>query len=194
LALPPFSRCYNPTSVFFDIAVVGIVVLALLHGAWKGLAWQLAGIFSLIAGFGVGLPLSAPLAHFFGSSAPLNRFIAVAVVYALVSLGIYLAAFYYREAIQKWKLDNWDRHLGGLLGAIKGYLLCLVLTFFAITLFSGLRDPILSRPTGKLMAYTMHSVHPVWPAGFHSIIHSYIEHDEEPAEAAPPPPSAPPSK
>ena len=180
----------------FDLVVVGVIVLALLHGAWKGLAWQLAGIFSLIAGFGVALPLSAPLAHFFGSTAPLNRFIAVAVLYALVSLGIYLATFYYREGIQKWKLDNWDRHLGGVLGAIKGYLLCLTLTFFAITLFSGLRDPILTRPTGKLMAYTLHAVHPVWPAGFHAIIHSYIEHDVEPDESPTPapPPSSPPKK
>lgn len=183
--------------MIFDIAVVGIIALAILHGAWKGLAWQLAGIFSLIAGFGVALPLSAPLAHFFGQTAPLNRFIAVAVLYGVVSLGIYLAAFYFREAIQKWKLDNWDRHLGGALGAIKGYLFCLALTFFAITLFSGLRQPILTRPTGKLMAYTLHAVHPVWPAGFHSIIHSYIEHDVEPDEPAPapappPPPSTPP--
>jgi membrane protein required for colicin V production len=183
--------------MIFDIAVVGILLLAILHGAWKGLAWQLAGIFSLVAGFGVALPLSAPLAHFFGATAPLNRFVAVAVLYAVVSLGIYLAAYYYREVIQKWKLDNWDRHLGGVLGAIKGYLLCLVLTYFAITLFSGLRDPILSRPTGKLMAYTLHTVHPVWPAGFHGIIHSYIEHDVEPEEAptpAAPPPPPPPKK
>lgn len=179
----------------FDLVVAGIVVLAALHGAWKGLAWQLAGIFSLIAGFAVGIPGSAPIAHFFGSSAPLNRFIAVAVIYALVSLGIYLAAFYYREAIQKWKLDNWDRHLGGLLGAVKGYLMCLVLTFFAITLFAGLRAPILTRPSGKLMAYTMHAVHPIWPAGFHAVIHSYIEHDTEPDEAPAAPPAAPaPSK
>jgi membrane protein required for colicin V production len=173
---------------------VGTILLASLLGAWKGLAWQLAGIFSLILGFVVAIPGSAPIAHFFGQTAPLNRFIAAGILYAVVSLGIYLAAFYYREAIQKWKLDNWDRHLGGVLGAVKGYLLCLALTFFAITLFSGLRDPILTRPTGKLMAYTMHSIHPVWPAGFHGIIHSYIEHDVEPEEPpAPPPPPAQPA-
>jgi membrane protein required for colicin V production len=178
----------------FDVIVLGIILLAILHGAWKGLAWQLAGIFSLLAGFVVAIPASAPMAHFFGSAAPLNRFIAVAVLYALVSLGIYMAAFYYREAIQKWKLDNWDRHLGGMLGAVKGYLFCLALTFFAVTLFSGLREPILTRPTGKLMAYTMHAVHPIWPNGFHAVIHSYIKHDTEPDESAPAPAPAPPHK
>jgi len=175
----------------YDLVVVGVIGLACLHGAWKGLAWQMAGILSLLAGFAVSLPLSAPLAPFFGSTPPLNRFVAAAVLYALVSLGIYLAAFWYREAIQKWKLDNWDRHLGGVLGALKGFLLCLALTFFAITLFSGLREPILSRPTGKLMAYTMHAVHPVWPTGFHTIIHSYIEHETEPDEKPSSAPSSP---
>ena len=175
--------------MIYDLAVVGIIVLSALLGAWKGLAWQLAGILSLLAGFVVALPFSAPLAPLFGSTAPLNRFIAVAVLYVLVSFGIYLAAYFYREAIQKWKLDNWDRHLGGVLGALKGFLLCLALTFFAITLFHPLRQPILTRPVGKLMAYTMHTIHPVWPSGFHSIIHSYIEHETEPAESAPPPPN-----
>ena len=180
--------------MIFDLVVVAVIRLGVLHGAWKGLAWQLAGIFSIIAGFLVALPLSAPLAHFFGSTAPLNRFIAVAILYALVSLGIYLVAFCYREMIQKWKLDNWDRHLGGILGAVKGYLLCLALTFFAVTLFSGLRQPILTRPTGKLMAYTMHSVHPIWPSGFHEVIHSYIEHDVEPDAPSTPSRTVPSSK
>jgi uncharacterized membrane protein required for colicin V production len=112
------------------------------------------------------------------------------VIYALVSLGLFLAAFYYREFISKWKLENWDRHLGGVFGALKGFLLSFTLTFFAITCFPSLRHPILSRPTGKLMAYTMHALHPLWPAGLHEIIHSYIQHDKEPDE----PPAVPPKK
>lgn len=170
--------------MILDLLVIGVVLGAALLGAWKGLAWQLAGILSLVAGFVVALPLSGPTAHFFGQTAPLNRFIAVAVLYAAVSLAIYLTAFFYREAIQKWKLDNWDRHLGSLLGVVKGGLLCLTLTFFAITLFAGLREPILTTRSGKAMAYTMNALHPVWPPGMHAIIHPYIHHLEEPDEDA----------
>lgn len=178
--------------MILDLLVVGIVVGASLLGARKGLAWQLAGILSLVVGFVVALPLSGPAAHFFGKTAPLNRFIAVAVIYAAVSLAIYLAAFFYRKAIQKWKLDNWDRHLGIFLGGVKGGLLCLSLTFFAITLFAGLREPILTTRSGKAMAYTMNALHPLWPPGTHAIIHPYIHHleepEEEPGEAKPPSP------
>lgn len=177
-------------SVIYDILVLVIIGFFILFGLWKGLAFQVAGILSLILGFVIAIPGSAPLASLFGSTPPLNRFIAAGVIYALVSLGLFLAAFYYREFISKWKLENWDRHLGGVFGALKGFLLSFTLTFFAITCFPSLRHPILSRPTGKLMAYTMHALHPLWPAGLHEIIHSYIQHDKEPDE----PPAVPPKK
>ena len=176
----------------FDVAAVMVVLLGAVFGAWKGLAWQAASVLSLIAGFAVAIPLSGPLAPIFGASAPLNRFVAMAVLYAAVSLGIYIAALCYRTAIQKCKLDQWDRHLGAVAGAIKGFLLCLVVTYFAVTLAAGLREPVLTTRAGKVMAHTMNVLHPIWPPGVHAIIHPYIHHLEEPAEdpserqAAPP--------
>jgi uncharacterized membrane protein required for colicin V production len=163
----------------FDILVVMTILLGAVFGAWKGLAWQVASILSLVAGFAVAIPLSGPVAPLFGASAPLNRFVAVAVLYAVVSLGIYLVALFYRTAIQKWKLDQWDRHLGGVMGAVKGFLLCLTLTYFAVTLAAGLREPILTTRTGKLMAHTMSAVHPIWPPGVHDIIHPYVHRLDE---------------
>jgi membrane protein required for colicin V production len=186
--------------MILDLIAVLVILGSMFLGAWKGLAWQVAGLLSLLAGFVIALPFSAPVAPLFGATAPLNRFIAVAVLYVVVSLAIYVAAFWYREVIQKWQLDNWDRHLGGVLGAFKGVLFCLVLSFFALTLIPKLQDPILSTKTGKVMAYTIHELHPVWPPGVHAIIHPYIEHfeepDETPAPSAPqgPPPAPPPPK
>ncbi len=172
----------------YDILVLVIIGFFILFGLWKGLAFQVAGILSLVLGFVVSIPGSAVLAPVFGSTPPLNRFIAGGVIYAVISLGLFLAAYYYREFISKWKLENWDRHLGGVFGALKGFLLAFALTYFAITCFPSLRHPILSRPTGHFMARTMHLLHPIWPAGFHEIIHSYVEHETEPDE---PPASAP---
>jgi len=180
--------------MIFDLLVVMTVLVASAFGAWKGLAWQLASILSLVAGFGVAIPLSRPMAPLFGAHAPLNRFVAMAVLYALVSLGIYIAALCYRTVIQNWKLDKWDRHLGGVMGAVKGSILCLTLTFFSVTLVGSLREPILTKKTGKLMAHTMSALHPIWPPGVHEIIHPYIHPLDEPEEHHPPehPPAAPP--
>jgi membrane protein required for colicin V production len=178
----------------FDILVVITILLGAVFGAWKGLAWQVASILSLVAGFVVAIPLSGPLAPLFGSSAPLNRFVAVAVLYAVVSLGIYIIALCYRTAIQKWKLEQWDRHLGGVMGAVKGFLLCLTVTYFAVTLAASLRDPILTTRTGKLMAHTMSAVHPIWPPGVHDILHPYVHRLDESPKPPPQNPTEAPSK
>lgn len=177
----------------FDAVVVLLVLGAFALGAWKGFAWQIAGILSLLAGFVVAIPLSKVLAPLFGASAPLNRFIALAVVYALVSLGLYLLAFLYRKAISRWELDKWDNHLGAVFGGLKGYLLCTTLVFFALTLFRGLREPILTTRLGNLMGRTMLAVHPVWPPEVHDIIHPYIHHLDPPQPAPAPAPGPGPS-
>ena len=164
----------------FDIAVVLIVCLSVALGAWKGFAWQLAGILSLLVGFAVALPLSAPLAEAFGGSGPFARLISIAILYLFVSLGIYLLAVYYRHLIQQWHLDPWDRHLGAIFGAVKGFVLCTVLTFFALTLFGGFREPILNTWTGKLMGKAVETVHPVWPEEVHTVLHPYLHPQVEP--------------
>lgn len=176
----------------FDILVVLAILGAIALGYWKGFAWQLAAIFSLVLGFVVAIPASKPLASFFGASAPLNRFMALAALYTVVSLGVYVAALFYRKTIERWELHHWDRHMGAVLGALKGLLFCMMLTFFAITLFSGLREPILRTTGGKLMGRTMMVLEPVFPEATHDIIHPYVHHLDPPAPApAPPPPPAP---
>jgi len=178
--------------MIFDLVVVIVVLLGVLLGAWKGLAWQLAGIASLVAGFVVAIPLSAPLATFFGQGAPLNRFIALGVIYGLVSLGIYLVALFYRQTIQKWQLDRWDRHLGAVMGGVKGFLFCVMVVFFSVTLLRGLREPILTTRTGKLIGQFMTAIHPVWPPEVHDIVHPYVHHlDKHHPPAAPAPSPAP---
>lgn len=179
--------------MIFDLLAVGVILLGFALGAWKGFAWQLAGILSLLAGFAVGLPLSKIAAPVFGSVEPLNRFIALAVIYAIVSLGIYVGAFTYRRTIEKWQLQHWDRHLGSLMGGIKGFLLCLTLTFFAITLISPFREPLLTTRMGWVMARTMDLLHPVWPDEAHKIIHPYIHHLDEPPPEREPDPATPPT-
>ena len=54
------------------------------------MAWQVASSASLVVSYAVALRFSAALAHRFGQQAPLNRFIAMFVLYAGTSLAIWL--------------------------------------------------------------------------------------------------------
>lgn len=164
----------------FDI----LVAITILGGAWfgarRGLASQVAGLLSLVAGFLVAIPLSAPLAPFFSSREPVGRLIALATVYAVASLTLYALAFRYHKMIERWKLEHWDRHLGALMGAVKGGFLAIALTFFALTLVADLREPILRTPTGRLMGRLVRVLHPVLPPEVHDVLHPHHHYLDEP--------------
>lgn len=163
----------------FDVLVVGIILASIALGVHRGLAWQPASLVSLASGFVIGLPLSKLLAPLFGSAAPLNRFVALAVVYALVSFAIYFLTHVYRKTIDGWDLEKWDAHLGGVVGGIKGYVFCLILTFFAITLSPGLHESLLRTSLGRLMGETIHALHPALPPEVHQILHTHMHELDE---------------
>ncbi len=161
------------------ILAIAILVTAVVFGIWKGFAWQLAGIVSLVLGFVVAIPLSAQIAPWFGTKAPLNRFVAMLVSYALTSLGTYLVALFYRKLLDRWHLREWDRHLGGVLGAIKGWLIVLVLVFFSSTLSVRLREAILPTSVGRYAAKTIDALHGIFPSEVHEVLHPYVHHLDE---------------
>ena len=65
----------------YDVFMILVLAGATLFGVWKGMAWQLASLASLIASYFVALTFSPQLAPMFGEEAPWNRFIAMAVLY-----------------------------------------------------------------------------------------------------------------
>lgn len=164
----------------FDILAAITILGSAWLGARRGLASQVAGLLSLAAGFLVGIPLSAFLAPYFGSRGPVNRLVALAVLYAIVSLTLYALAFRFHETIRKWKLEHWDRHWGALLGAVKGLFLAVTLTFFAVTLVGGLREPILGTPSGRLMGRLLRALHPVLPPEVHDVLHPHHHYLDDP--------------
>jgi membrane protein required for colicin V production len=104
-----------------------------------------------------------------------------------VSLAVFLLALSIREAIARIKLQEYDRHLGLLLGGIKGVLLCLVITFFAVAMSPAARDHILQTHSGYAAALVMSHLDPIMPPALHEKLHPYIHALDEtlPAGARP---------
>lgn len=166
------------------LLAIAIVLTAIVFGVWKGLAWQVAGIASLVVGFVVATPLSGAVAPWFPGRPPLNRFIAMFAAYLLASLGIYVIALVYRKLLDRLQLSQWDRHMGGVMGAIKGWLLVVVGVLFSSTLSVRARDAVLPTPVGRLAAKTIDVLHPVFPPEVHEVVHPYVHHLDGPKPAA----------
>ncbi len=118
----------------YDYVMIGVMAAAILFGAWKGLAWQVASLSAIFVSYIVALQFRAPVAAMISVDPPLNGFIAMFAIYAACSLGIWIAFGFVRSYIERFHLRDFDRQAGALLGAIKGALLCIVVTIFAVTL------------------------------------------------------------
>ncbi|MEX0715810.1 MAG: CvpA family protein [Planctomycetaceae bacterium] len=169
----------------YDLVVILILVLATVHGTYRGFVSQLATIAALILAFVFAGPVSTQLAPFISLDPPLDRWVAMLAAYVVLSLGCFMVARTLRGAIDKARLVEYDRHLGGVFGFLKGGVFCLVLTFFLVTLFENLRPYIVGTPqghpskTGYLSALILDRLYPVVPAEFAEVVDRYLhEYDD----------------
>lgn len=140
----------------FDAVVVGFVALAAGIGAWMGFARQLGAVLAPVA----GLAAAWGLAPHLPMRAPFDRWAAFALLYVLVTLVVHLVALAIRKMLERAELGGWDRHLGFVLGAVKGFALALVFTAAALAISGDLRAQVRESRAGGLMAQAVRTVRP----------------------------------
>ena len=147
----------------YDAVMAGLLVAGMVWGAWRGITWQLASIASLVLGYSVSHPLSAQLAPKFPGEPVVARALAMLVIYAAVSGGIFLAAWLVRATLWRMKFEAFDRHLGMLIGGLEAALLGMIATLFVVSLAPQTRTPIFASFSGRIVGQTMNLVGPVLP-------------------------------
>jgi membrane protein required for colicin V production len=162
---------------WYDIAMLVVLVGTTLFGFAKGMAWQLASLASLILSYFAALRFSEPLAStgLFGDEAPWNRFVAMLAVYLATSLAIWLVFRFVAGWIDRVKLQEFDRQIGGLFGFAKGVLLCVAITFFAVTVVPATRDDVLRSRSGHYIALLIARADAVMPPEVHEVLNPYLD-------------------
>jgi membrane protein required for colicin V production len=159
--------------------MLAVLVAATLFGAWKGMAWQVASLASLVLSYLVALRFSEQYAPRFGDQAPLNRFIAMFVLYMVTSLAIWFAFRIVAGFINRVRLREFDRQMGAVVGAAKGVLLCVAITFFAVTLSAQARTAVLESRSGYMIARLLDQAHGVMPRELHEVLDPYLNRLEK---------------
>lgn len=171
----------------YDIVILVVLVCAVLFGVWKGLAWQLASLASLVVSGFVAVHFSAVLAPYFSAQEPWNRFLAMAVLYVVTALAIWIVFHFISGLIERVKLKEFDRQMGALFGLAKGALLAIVITFFAVTLSEASRQAVLRSYSGDAIArVTRHAV-PILPEDVRTNFGKYIDEFEKKLDPNTPP-------
>jgi uncharacterized membrane protein required for colicin V production len=160
--------------MWYDLLTLGILMYAMFRGAMKGVVWQLATIAALLMCFFFSGSLSHVVAPFIRVEEPLNKWIAMLVLYlgfSFVSFGI---ARVMHEAIENMRIEALDRHLGALLGLIKGAMFSMFLTFFLVTLSHSARESIINSESGYVAAVAIDRLDPVIPGDLHALLEPYL--------------------
>lgn len=163
----------------YDLAMLAVLAVTTVFGAIKGFAWQVASLSSLVVSYLVALKFSDRLAPYISDQEPWNRFGAMLVLYLVTSLLIWIGFRAVSRAMNRVKLKEFDRQIGGLFGAAKGVLLCVAITFFAVTLSNNSRDMVLRSRSGYFIAVLINKADPIMPRELHEVLDPYLRELEQ---------------
>ncbi len=149
--------------MYYDALLLLILLFHTWRGAARGVTWQLAGIAAILLCFLFAAPLSISVAPLIKLDPPLNRYVAMLAIYLVFSLGSFAAARTVRGLLETLRFQEFDRHLGAVMGFLKGATLCLIMTFFVVTLSATAREQVLRRPGGRLAGYLLYKLDGILP-------------------------------
>ena len=164
----------------YDLVMLAVLGGATIFGFWKGLAWQVASLASLVVSYFVALRFADRLAPMVSEHAPLNKFIAMLIIYAVASLAIWMIFRVVAGVIDGIKLKEFDRQMGALVGFAKGVLLCVGITFFAVTLAPAPQgQAIANSQSGHYIVALLDKAHSVFPPELHQTLDPYLNTIEQ---------------
>jgi membrane protein required for colicin V production len=160
----------------YDLLMLIVLALAIVWGAWKGLAWQIASLASIALSYLVALNFRQPLAGIIDASPPWNIFSAMLILFLGTGLVVWIGFNLVSELIERVKLKEFDRQLGAIFGAAKGVLLCVLITLFSVALLGdGQRQAICNSKSGYYIAVLLDRADAVIPKELHEVLEPYID-------------------
>ena len=167
----------------YDLLMLGVLVGATVFGFWKGMAWQIASLASLVVSYFASVKFADQLAPMFGQQAPTNRYMAMVAIYIGSSFVIWMMFRFVAGAIDKIKLQSFDKQLGAMFGFAKGVLLCVGITFAAVAILRdrspAQADAIVASQSGRYVIALLDKAHTVLPPEIHQAIDPYLNKIEE---------------
>jgi membrane protein required for colicin V production len=167
----------------YDIVMLGLLATAGLLGYFKGIIWQIAWIAGICLSSYVALRFSGQLAPLTGQQAPWDRLLAMLGLYVATSLAVWIGFRVVSSAIDAVHLGAFDHQLGLVFGLAKGALICVVVTFFTVTMVPGYRSQITGSHSGQMVARLIGEADRYLPPDIHETINPFLQQFQEQFDA-----------
>ncbi len=153
---------------FYDIIMLIVLGGAVFFGWWKGFSWQVASFASIILSYFVACNFHGMVTPLLDIGSPQDKFVAMLILFLGTSAVVWITFGYIKNSIEKLRLKGFDHQVGALLGAIKGAVLCMLITLFSVTLIP---DSVIQSRSGNFIARSINQIFMIVP----DEIHAYLE-------------------
>lgn len=160
--------------MWYDLLVLAILGYFALRGAARGLLSQLASIAAIVVCFVFSESFSAVFGPMVNLTPPLNNWVAMAGAYLVCTVIAFGLARVLDDWVARAKLESFNQHLGFLFGLAKGVVLCLVMTFFLVTLSPAARSSLSNSKAAYAAAHIMDKLHPIMPEKLQEALAKYL--------------------
>jgi membrane protein required for colicin V production len=140
-----------------DLVVLAVLLYCAVKGASRGLLSQLAWVVALLLCFKFSGTLAPAIEPMIGVDPPLKQWIAMLVVYVGLCGLSFVAAGMLSSWMEKARVIDFDKHLGGVLGLVKGVVICMTGMFFAITMSEPMRQIVSKTYSGYAAAVILNN-------------------------------------
>ena len=159
----------------YDIIMLIVLAAAAGFGFWKGFAWQVASLGSVFLSFFIAVNFREPLAAKIDAAPPFNIFLSMLILFIGTGVVVWTVFRLVSSIIESMKLKHFDRQIGAMLGVLKGTLLCVIITLFAVTLMDQANQrTIVNSRSGYYIAILLDRSHAVMPPEVHDVLGPYI--------------------
>lgn len=164
----------------YDLVMLIVLAATTIFGAIKGFAWQLASLASIVASYFIAYVFRNDVARMINAQPPWNLFLAMLLLYFGSSLVIWMLFRLVSTSIDKVRLKEFDRHLGAGFGLLKGMILCLIITMFAMSLLGpSQQQRIANSKSGLYISRILANADGILPAEIKTIVGPYIDNVEQ---------------
>jgi membrane protein required for colicin V production len=164
----------------YDLIMLIVLAATTIFGAIKGFAWQIASLASIVASYFVAYFFRNDVAKMINAQPPWNLFLSMLLLYFGSSLIIWMLFRLVSTSIDKVRLKEFDRHIGAGFGLLKGMVLCLIITMFAMTLLGASQQQQIAKSrSGLYISRILANADGILPNEIKQVVGPYIDNVEK---------------
>lgn len=147
----------------FDVFVILFLLYCLFMGGKRGIFLQITSIIALLAGWYVSSRYSFNFKSYFPLGDTLSGKAASVFTFFIVMIGVSILGRVLSGMLIGGILKEVNRQLGALFGLIKGFIICLVITYFAVTISSATKKIVTGSQSGRMMVQILYEAQKIIP-------------------------------